>query len=78
MFFEAGLQCRDLRFLLFEQGALLGYLAMFLQEFIQQHGVYRFVADGVWLAIFVACHEIGRNFRNVLGHQAKLRDACRV
>src|SRR5438128_2040946 len=46
---------------------------MLFEEFIEQHRVHSFVADGVRLALLVARHQIRIYLFHVLGHEAKLR-----
>src|SRR5438477_213240 len=46
---------------------------MLFEEFIEQHRVHSFVADGVRLALLVARHQIRIYLFHVLGHRAEMR-----
>jgi predicted xylose isomerase-like sugar epimerase len=51
---------------------------MFLEEFIKQHRVHRFVANGERLALLIASHLIGVHLFHLLSNEAELRDAIGV
>ena len=53
----------------------VAHFAMFLEKFIEQHGVDRFVAHAVRLAFLVTRHQVGIDLRDLLGYEAELRDA---
>ena len=43
-------------------------LAMFLEELIEQHGIYLIVADAIGFSILVAHDQVGIHLFHVLGH----------
>ncbi len=59
------------RFLLLE-------LPVLFKELVKQHRVYCLVADSVDFAFGIASYQIRIHFCDVLGHQAKLRDAVGI
>src|SRR6266705_65708 len=51
---------------------------MFFEKLIEQHRVYRFVANGVSFSVSVAGHQVGIYFFHVLSQKAELSDAIGV
>src|SRR5436309_4888381 len=72
---EAGNQRLNLAFLQGDGGLLFLDDAMFFEELIEQHRVYRFVAHRVWLVIGIIDHLIRIHFGDCLGHQPDQRCA---
>ena|SRR2546429_5135655 len=68
----------ELFLLLRDRCFLLLDLAMLLEEFVQQHRVHRFVADGVRLAVVIARDQVRIHFLDLLGDEAELREAIGV
>ena len=62
----------DGRFQLSDTGLLLLDFLVFLQELIEQHGVYSVVAHGVNLAVLIANDQVGVHFGDFLGDQTEL------
>ena len=54
------------------------HLAMLFKELVEHHRVHRVVAHGVRFSFFIAHHQIGIHLFNILGDEAKLRDALGV
>jgi hypothetical protein len=48
------------------------HLLVLFEEFIEEHGVDRFVAHGVGRAVLIAHHEVGIDPGHVLGDQSEL------
>ena len=79
LLFGDGLRLYRNRRRLFGVRLYLGiHAAVFLEEFIEQHRVYRLVANGVRLPLFIACDQVGIDFFDFLGDEAELRNAFRV
>jgi hypothetical protein len=53
-------------------------LSMFFEELVQQHCVYRFVADGIGLFVGVAHHQIRLHLFDFLSNETKLGYPVRV
>ena len=51
---------------------------MFLEELIEQHGIDRFVADGLWFSLLVARDQLRADFSHLLGDQTKRERLRRI
>ena len=51
---------------------------MFLEEFIEQHGIDRFVADGLWFSFLVARDQLRADLSHLLGDQTKRERLRRI
>ncbi len=65
----------SIRFYLGDCGFLFLHFAVLFEKLVEQHGVHRFVADGVNLALGIASHQIGVHLFHVLGYETELRVA---
>ena len=58
--------------------SLFLHFAMFLEKFVEQHGVDLLVADGLGLAVGIASHQIGRRFSHFFSDQAEGKCLSRI
>ncbi len=75
LLFQSVVYCLERNFQLLHFALLFEERLMLPEELIEQHRVYRFIADGVDVAPGVMGHQIGVRLRHLLGHDAELRDA---
>src|SRR5216110_1171585 len=51
---------------------------MFLEKLVEQHGIDRLVADGLWFSLLVARDQLRADLSHILGNQTKRERLRRI